>query len=87
MNENQAERIALAFERMANYAEKIAGVAEKWYNANYPERKPVEPAKVTFVKDSEDQLLEDQGATGEQSLEDWTDIGNREREFVERNKK
>jgi hypothetical protein len=74
MNENQFERLVLAFER-------IAAVSEKWYNATHPERE-LKEVKITRVKTDEDRLKEEQGDTGEESLQDWTDIGRHEADFI-----
>ncbi len=75
MNENQAERIAVAFEKMAD-------VLQKWYAADHPEKKAPSEPTITYVKDETEQMLEDQGQTGEETIEDWTTLGPREREFL-----
>ena len=84
MNENQAERIAAAFE-------SIAATLNAWYKAEHPDPKVPRDAKVTKLKTPEDEQRELLGDTGE-SLEQWTrldsgPIGDFEREFVDKGKK
>lgn len=77
MNENQAERLVLAFEKMAD-------TFQKWYVSDHPEKKgPSEPT-ISYVKGPEEQMLEDQGKTGEETTEEWTTLGPREREFLKK---
>lgn len=81
MNENQAERLVCAFESIAKYL-------EKWYNAEHPTiTKVAKEPTITFVKTSEEQLLEDQGQTGEETTEEWTSLGPIEREFLSNERK
>ncbi len=77
MTEQQAERIANAFESIAN-------TFKQWYNSEHPAKPAPKDAIVTYVKGEEEALLEDQGATGEQTTEEWTDLGAREQDFLER---
>lgn len=77
MNENQCERLVSAFEKMAD-------VLQKWYAADHPEKKAPSEPTITSVKSKEDQLLEDQGQTGEETIEDWTTLGPRERAFLKK---
>ena len=85
MNENQAERIALAFESMAE-------TLKAWYKAEHPDPKVPRDAVITKVKSPEDEQKEDLGSTGE-SLEEWTrldggePIGDFERGFLAKGKK
>lgn len=77
MNDTTLESIADSFRR-------IADVMEKWYNATYPARERKE-AVVTHLETDEERLRREQGDTGEESIQDWTDLrGPREREYDER---
>jgi hypothetical protein len=79
MNENQMERLVIAFETLAR-------VSEAWYNKRYPEPKAVKEAEIHYVNDPEKQLLEDQGQTGEETTEEWMSLGRHERDFIEKQK-
>lgn len=74
MNENQFERLVVAFESLAD-------TMSKWYKSAYPEREPRETV-VTRVKTDEDILKEEQGDTGEESLDEWTHLGRHEASFA-----
>lgn len=73
MNENQAERLVVAFESLAD-------TLSKWYKSAYPEREPKETV-ISRVKTDEDKLKEEQGDTGEESLDEWTQLGRHEARF------
>ena len=78
MNENQAERLVVAFE-------SIAVSLEKWYNASHPPKAELKPVKVTTVKTDEELHRE---AEESEPIENWTrlgeedGIGHYEREFI-----
>jgi hypothetical protein len=71
MNENQTERLVVAFE-------KLATVAQAFYDKLYPTRERKD-AIVTHIKTEEELLRESQGDTGE-PLEEW--LGPREKELA-----
>ncbi len=77
MTDEQSERLVRAFERLASAAEKLLAV-------QFPSRGEPRDAIVTTVKSEEDELRESLGDTGEETIEEWTSIGRREREFLER---
>jgi hypothetical protein len=81
-----------AFNGISGSLERLAIVAEKWYDKTYPVRVPRD-AIVTRVPSNEDKLLEDLGASGDTELEDWLtlnkqaeeeNLGPRERELVKK---
>lgn len=77
MNDTTLESLADSFRR-------IADVMEKWYAADHPEKKAPSEPTITYVKDETEQMLEDQGQTGEETTEEWTTLGPREREFLKK---
>lgn len=73
MNEDQEERLVMAFEN-------IAYLLREWFEKEHPpKREPREPI-ITHIQTDEEKLLEEQGwEKGE--LNRWLDIGTRERAF------
>lgn len=80
MNDNQAERFVVAFE-------KIASTLEAWYKVEHPDPKIPREAVKSYVKTPTSELEEDLGKTGEETIEEWTSLGYRERHFLDKEKK
>jgi hypothetical protein len=83
----EADERAMA--RIATALEIIAGAFSSWYNLESQRLKKEfppkhEPRESTFTRipTAEDRLRAAQGATGE-SIEEWMQIGPRERELIE----
>ena len=83
MTEEQEERLTLAFEQIAANLGSIARTMEVRFQKDYPLKKPVRDADITYIPTEEERLREEQGQTGERTTEDWTSLGPRERKFVE----
>jgi hypothetical protein len=78
------ERVIRSLELLVGAMQSIAKTMELDYNRKYPPKKEPRDVEITYVKTEEEQLREDQGDTGEQTLQDWTSIGPRERQIIER---
>lgn len=91
MTSENEERLVMALESLASSFQSIAesqqncyALAEKRMNFDHPPRKAPTDVYLTRVPTLEDQLREDQGASGE-TLEEW--IGLREQEVIASTKK
>jgi len=73
-----------ALEQAANALNRLADVAEKFYAALWPEKPSVREAKLTTLESREDQDLKETIQGREETLEEWKDIGPRERAFLEK---
>ena len=80
------ERDERALERIADALNRLADVAEKFYSALYPVKRPVPESVVTVVTSDEEKELEANIQGTESTLDEWRELGPREREFVEREK-
>jgi hypothetical protein len=78
MNENQMERLVIAFENIATSLEGLHNVAQAEFSKKYAV-KVWKEAKIGHIKTEEELLRESQGDTGE-PLEEW--LGPREKELA-----
>jgi len=87
------ERVVLSFESIASALEGLNETYRRHFEKLYPERKEVREAIVTRVPSEEDRIREAHGNTGE-PLDEWLsdvereeeqeeDIGVREREWLD----
>ncbi len=67
-------QLAIAFKQIGGSLDRLAIVAERWYDKTYPEKVPRE-ATVTHVKSDADKLRESLGISGDESIEQWTTLG------------
>lgn len=93
-----AERLANEFAQYSKAAAQIAGamtrlaeVAEKWYEKNYPDRVPRETT-VSKIPDEIDRLVASIGGDGDVPIEKWLEleeeeVGPRERAVIQRKTK
>lgn len=84
MNENQAERLANAFESIASSLEGLYKLHLARFDKDFPPKKEVRDADITHLENEEEKLRKDLGDTGERTVEEWLEIGEREREFNSR---
>jgi hypothetical protein len=89
--EESIERDERAMERLASAAELIASnltlfvrLLNQWYERTYPVKGPVTDATITRIPTAEDKLRQEQGDTGEKTVEEW--IGPRERVLAKSSK-
>jgi hypothetical protein len=80
MNENQAERLVNAFEKIAEALTRRATLDADRFAIEHPPRREPKDVTITKPKDDEDRLREDQGSTDE-PLDEWT--GRREKELID----
>ncbi len=81
------DRDTRAMERLATAHERIANTLEKFYAEMYPAKREPRDVTLTALPDTTDRLKQDQGAT-EETTEEWlTEVGPREREFIEQSAK
>lgn len=80
------ERLALAFEAIAESLAAIATVLERESALKYPYKKAPREPLITYIPTDEERLKQDQGQTGEATTAEWTTLGPRERAFVEKEK-
>lgn len=80
------ERIATAFETIADTLDAMYKLQQERFDREYPTRFPKD-AVVTRLPTEEEKLARAQGATGESSLDEWMQIGPREREIIEESRK
>jgi hypothetical protein len=85
MTPEQEERIVCAFERISEAFDFMAGTIEameqrqaREFSLRYPSKRQPEPATVSHVKTSEENLRENQGQTGEKNLRDWSTLDDDE---------
>ena len=71
-----------ALEMIGGAMVSIAKTMELDYNKKYPPKKIGTEPTVTYVPTEEESLRQDQGDTGETTVEDWTSLGPRERAFI-----
>ncbi len=99
MTPEQEERFVAAFETIAESisyiagtVESIAAIAAQDLEKRYPPKRTPAEATVTRLKTEEELLRENQGATGEEKLEDWATLGDdpttgpREAAWLDKNK-
>jgi hypothetical protein len=79
-NENQAERLVNAFEKIAEALTRRATLDADRFAIEHPPRREPKDVTITKPKDDEDRLREDQGSTDE-PLDEWT--GRREKELID----
>ena len=78
------ERAVVALEAIADALALWAKLEAQRFEKEYPERKPPADAKITKLKSEEDELRESLGDDGSETLEEWTDLGPRERELLKK---
>jgi hypothetical protein len=76
------DRLLSALEMIGGAMVSIAKTMELDYQKKWPSKPVPREAEVTYVKTGEEELREDQGQTGEATVEDWTSLGPRERAFI-----
>jgi hypothetical protein len=81
------ERDERALEKAASALERLATVAEKFYAALWPEKRIARDAKLSTVRTAQEEELAETIQGSERTLEQWQDIGPREREFIDKSKK
>lgn len=81
--EKAFERDERALEKAASALNRLADVAEKFYAALFPEKKNVRDAKLTTVRTPEQAELAATIQGEEETLEEWEEIGPREKAFLE----
>lgn len=93
MNEALFLRLVVCFESLAQSMAGINATKQKEFAKQYPEAKPVRDAVVTRIPNEEDKILQAQGVDGT-PLEKWLSlpeeeefIGEREREYLEKQKR
>lgn len=79
LNDNQAERLVIAFEKIAEALTLRATLDADRFTKEYPPRRDPSDITVSKPKTEEDYLREDQGQS-EESIEEW--IGQRERDII-----
>ena len=84
MTDAQADELIRYVRDMAGAFVSIAKTLELDYNRKYPAKREPRDVDITYIKTEEEQLREDQGDTGEATVEQWTTIGPREQEVLER---
>lgn len=75
-----------ALAKAADALDRLARIAEKFYAKLYPEKPVVREAFLTRVRSAEEEELEESIQGSESTLEQWKDIGPRERDFIEKEK-
>jgi hypothetical protein len=78
------ERDERALEKIASALDRMATIAEKFFDRLYPEKHVVRPATVTVVRTPAEADLEETIQGSEPTLEQWKDIGPREKAFLEK---
>ena len=94
MDDGLLERFMVAFESIAHSLAGINETKQREFAKQWPEPRQFREAVVTRVPNEEDKILEAQGVDGK-TLEEWLEIpsdeaefiGEREREFLEREKR
>jgi hypothetical protein len=81
------ERDERALEKAADALERLATIAEKFFEKLYPEKKVARDAVITTVRTAAEEELEETIQGSEPTLEQWKDIGPREKAFIEGQKK
>jgi uncharacterized protein (DUF608 family) len=80
------ERDERALEKAASALERLATVAERFYSALYPEKRSVREAVLTTVRTPAEEEIEETIQGSESTLEQWKDIGPREKAFIAKQK-
>lgn len=75
-----------AMERIATALTRIAIVMEARLANEFPPKHAPRESTFSRIPSSEDRLKAAQGSTGEATIEEWTELGPRERELVEKAK-
>ncbi len=78
------ERDERALEKIADALNRLANVAQAFYAALYPEKRSVREATLTVVRTPQQADLEETIQGSESTLEQWTDLGPREKAFIEK---
>jgi len=93
MTEEESEqRLMAVLESIAKSLDVIARTYQADLLLRYPPKKKAAEATVSRLKTDEEKLREDQGATGEEKIEDWATLGDepttgpREAAWIEKNK-
>src|ERR1700741_1273520 len=89
---SREERAVVALEQIARGLTLAITLWERVVNHDYPVRTANRDATITRIPSEEDKLREDQGSTGEETVEAWTRLGNedlgpRERSVISQSKK
>lgn len=93
MNDEDVERMVQALEMMANAMNAMARTYELLYYKMYPPRSSPRDIRTSKPESEEERLRRDQGATGEETTEDWMNLdeeesmGPRERAFLDQERK
>jgi hypothetical protein len=74
-----------AMEQIAFALTRIATIMEKRFEREFPTRSPRD-STVTKLPTDLDRLRASQGSTGEQTTEEWMQLGPRERELIARSR-
>lgn len=77
------ERAVVALEEIAGAFTVLAKLASQWYDKLYPVKVPRD-ATVTKIPNDDDLLRESLGGDGSETLEEWSDLGPRERSLAEK---
>jgi len=85
-DERAMERIAAAMESIADSYTAMYKLMAEGLDKVFPPKHEPRDAIVTRLLSDEDRLKASQGATGEATIEQWTELGPRERELVEKTK-
>jgi hypothetical protein len=83
-DERAMERIATAMESIADSYVAIYKLMAEGLEKFFPSKHEPRESTVTRLPNEEDRLRASLGSTGEQTNEDWMQLGPREREFVEK---
>lgn len=81
------ERDERALEKISGALDRLATIAEKFFDRLYPEKLVVRDAKLTTVQTPEEKELEATIQGGESSLDEWREIGPREQAFLDQQSK
>jgi hypothetical protein len=73
--------------KIADALDRLATVAEKWYQKTFPEKHDVRDATITHIESDEEKELRETLGGSESTLEEWQELGPRERAFSESLKK
>lgn len=88
MTGEQEERLISAVESLAGSFKSIAATLELDYQRRYPKKVLDREPTLTYVPSEQEAIVEDQQGSEEErkgSVEDWLNLGPREREYVRAN--
>lgn len=74
-----------ALASIASALDRLATIAEKFFEKIYPEKPVVRDARVTTLQTDAEKDLQETIQGSEATLDEWRDLGPREREFVRKN--